>query len=205
LVDREDVAMHDATTGNTQAGAMLKGKTRIPPVEIETCPEDLRETLEEQRKLWGAPLYPYLFYARHPAYFRSAQAMWTALQEDAKRVPGALRALVNRRVACWNGCEYCQDAHAANGKRHGLSTEKIEALNDYAKSPLFSDAERVALEYADAITDTHCDVDDELFGRLQRHFDDDTIAELTMIIAWQNASSRFNHAFRIPSQRFWRR
>jgi hypothetical protein len=84
------------------------------------------------------------------------------------------------------------------GSRIGVSTEKIEALNDYAKSPLFSDAEKVALEYADAITDTRRDVDDELFARLQRHYDDDTIAELTMIIAWENASSRFNRAFRIP-------
>jgi alkylhydroperoxidase family enzyme len=91
------------------------------------------------------------------------------------------------------------------GSRLGVSTEKLEALNDYAKSPLFSDAEKVALEYADAITDTHRDVDDELFGRVQRHYDNDTIAELTMIIAWENSSSRFNRAFRIPSQGFWKR
>jgi alkylhydroperoxidase family enzyme len=91
------------------------------------------------------------------------------------------------------------------GSRLGISTEKLEALNDYAKSPLFSDTEKVALEYADAITDTHRDVDDELFARVQRHYDDDTIAELTMIIAWENASSRFNRAFRIPSQGLWKR
>jgi hypothetical protein len=41
--------------------------------------------------------------------------------------------------------------------------------------------------------------------RLQRHYDDDTIAELIMIIAWQNAGTRFNRAFRIPSQEFWKR
>ena len=91
------------------------------------------------------------------------------------------------------------------GSRLGISTEKLEALNDYAKSPLFSDTEKVALEYADAITETHRDVDDELFARVQRHYDDDTIAELTMIIAWENASSRFNRAFRIPSLGFWKR
>ena len=91
------------------------------------------------------------------------------------------------------------------GSRFGVETEKIEALNDYATSPLFSDAEKVALEYADAITDTHRDVDDELFARVQRCYDDDTIAEMTMIIAWENASSRFNRAFRIPSQGFWKR
>jgi len=88
--------------------------------------------------------------------------------------------------------------------RNGVSTEKIEALHDYAQSPLFGDAEKVALEYADAMTVTRRDVDDALFARMRTHYDDDTIAELTMIIAWENASSRFNRAFRIPSQGFWK-
>ena len=91
------------------------------------------------------------------------------------------------------------------GSRLGVSTEKIEALNDYAESPLFTDAEKVALEYADAITETRRDVNDALFARVQQHYDDDTIAEMTMIIAWENASSRFNRAFRIPSQGLWKR
>jgi alkylhydroperoxidase family enzyme len=91
------------------------------------------------------------------------------------------------------------------GSRNGISTEKLEALlADYPKSPLFTAAGKVALEYADAITDAHRDVDDELSARLQRHYDDDTIADMTMIIAWENASSRFNRAFRIPSQGFWK-
>jgi alkylhydroperoxidase family enzyme len=85
---------------------MLEGKTRIPAVDVETLPDDLRETLEDQRKLYGAPLYPYLFYARNSAYFRAAKAMWGALQQQTKRVPASLRALLNRRVAWWNGCEY---------------------------------------------------------------------------------------------------
>ena len=85
---------------------MLEGKTRIPLVDVETLPSDLRETLEEQRKLYGAPLYPYLFYARNSSYFRAAKAMWGALQQQTKRVPASLRALLNRRVAWWNGCEY---------------------------------------------------------------------------------------------------
>jgi alkylhydroperoxidase family enzyme len=85
---------------------MLQGKTRIPPVDTETLPDDLREVLEEQGKRYGAPLYPYLFYARNPAFFRAAQAMWEALQQETKRVPGTLRGLLNRRVAWWNGCEF---------------------------------------------------------------------------------------------------
>jgi len=85
---------------------MLQGKTRIPPVDVETLPDDLRETLEAQRKLHGAPLHPYLFYARNPAYFRAAQRMFATLQQEMKRVPDTLRALLNRRVAAWNGCEF---------------------------------------------------------------------------------------------------
>ena len=84
---------------------MLDG-TRIAPVDVETLPDDLREVLEEQRRVRGMPLYPYLFYARNPAYFRAAQAMWTVIQQETKRVPGALRGLINRRVASWNRCEF---------------------------------------------------------------------------------------------------
>jgi alkylhydroperoxidase family enzyme len=85
---------------------MLEGNTRIAPVDVETLAHDLRETVEEQRKRLGAPIYPYLFYARNPAYFRAAHMMWTALQQETKRVPVTLRALLNRRVAWWNGCEF---------------------------------------------------------------------------------------------------
>ena len=85
---------------------MLEDQTRIPPVDIEKLPDDLRETLADQARLRGAPLYPYLFYARNPAYFRAAKAMFAALQEETKRVPVTLRALLNRRVAAWNGCEF---------------------------------------------------------------------------------------------------
>ncbi len=53
----------------------------------------------------------------------------------------------------------------------------------------------MALEYADAMTDTQREVEDELFLRLQKHYNDDTIAQITMIIAWENSSSRFN---RVP-------
>jgi alkylhydroperoxidase family enzyme len=85
---------------------MSQGETRIPPAGIETLPDDVRKALEEQSKRYGAPLHPCLFYARNPAFFRAAQAMWAALQQEAKRVPGALRGLLNRRVAWWNGCEF---------------------------------------------------------------------------------------------------
>jgi len=86
-----------------------------------------------------------------------------------------------------------------------VSEEKILALADYATSPLYTEAERVALEYADTITLSDRDVGDELFARVRRFYDDDEVVELTEIIAWENASSKFNRALRIPSQGLWKR
>ena len=63
----------------------------------------------------------------------------------------------------------------------------------------------MALEYADAITLSDRDVDDALFARLREHYDDDAIVELTEVVAWENASSKFNRALRIPSQGLWKR
>ncbi len=70
-------------------------------------------------------------------------------------------------------------------------------------SPLYEEAEQVALEYADCITITGREVSDELFARLRRFYDDDALVELTATIAWENASAKFNRAFRVPSQRLW--
>ncbi len=89
------------------------------------------------------------------------------------------------------------------GSKLGVTRAKIEALADYADSPIYSEAERVALAYADAITITGRDVSDELFARLREFYHDDEIVELTAIIAWENSSSKFNRALRVPSQKLW--
>lgn len=78
------------------------------------------------------------------------------------------------------------------------------AVLDYTSSAEFTELERLVLEYADAITITSRDVSDELFAELREHFDDDALVELTEAIAWENASSKFNRALRIPSQQLWR-
>jgi alkylhydroperoxidase family enzyme len=78
-------------------------------------------------------------------------------------------------------------------------------LSDWEASALFDVVERLVLEFADAMTITGRDVSDELFARVREHFDDDAIVELTEIVAWENASSKFNRALRIPSQKLWNR
>ena len=89
------------------------------------------------------------------------------------------------------------------GSENGLTTEKILALPDYPSNQLFTEAERVALEYADAITRSDADVSDDLFDRLRSHYDEDQLVELTAAIAWENCSSKFNRALRVESQNLW--
>ncbi len=91
------------------------------------------------------------------------------------------------------------------GSELGVSDEKILALEEYATSPLYGEEERVSLEYADCMTIIGREVSDELFSRLRRFYNDDTLVELTEIIAWENASSKFNRALRVPSQGLWKR
>jgi alkylhydroperoxidase family enzyme len=91
------------------------------------------------------------------------------------------------------------------GSDLGASDEKLDAVLAWQTSDLFDERERLALEYADAITYTDRDVDDDLFGRLRQEFTDDELVELTEVIAWENGSSKFNRALRIPSQGLWKR
>ena len=89
------------------------------------------------------------------------------------------------------------------GSAAGIPDAKLRALDVWETSPLFDDHERIALAYADAMTCTDRDVDDALFARLRTAFTDDELVELTAAIAWENASSTFNRALRVPSQNLW--
>jgi alkylhydroperoxidase family enzyme len=91
------------------------------------------------------------------------------------------------------------------GSELGITDAKVDALPEYSTSPLYTDSERVALEYADCMTITGKEVSDELFQRLRDFYDDDAVIELTATIAWENASSKFNRALRVPSQQLWKR
>jgi alkylhydroperoxidase family enzyme len=86
----------------------------------------------------------------------------------------------------------------------GVSAEKIKALENYATSDLYDAAERIALEYADSMTITGREVSDDLFARLRSFYSEDEIVELTATIAWENSSSKFNRALRVPSQHLWK-
>lgn len=87
-----------------------------------------------------------------------------------------------------------------------MSEEKLLAV---IMQPLLGDVfaqdELLALEYADRITLSDQDVEDDFFQKLRKQFSEDQIVELTEVIAWENASTKFNRALRIPSQHLWKR
>jgi hypothetical protein len=78
---------------------------RIKGVVTEEADRYTRQVLEAQAKKWGAPLLNHLLYARRPTIFRGARAMWQGI-EASGLIDGRLQALLNRRVASLNGCEF---------------------------------------------------------------------------------------------------
>ena len=87
------------------------------------------------------------------------------------------------------------DINAAGSSAAGVSDEKIAALPDYRTSPLYSEAERAALQLADAMSAAHVEVPDGLFARLRGHFDEPQLVELAATAALENYRARFNRAF----------
>ena len=78
---------------------------RIADANIEQADRYTKDVLKAQEKTWGAPLLNHLIYARRPAIFRGARAMWIGIDASGL-IDGSLRALINRRVAAINGCEF---------------------------------------------------------------------------------------------------
>jgi alkylhydroperoxidase family enzyme len=79
---------------------------------------------------------------------------------------------------------------------------KVRALSEWRESNLFSEPERVALEYAERMTVTGQKVDDELFARLKRDYTEKQIVELSAAIALENFRSKLNPALGVEAQGF---
>lgn len=83
-----------------------------------------------------------------------------------------------------------------------MAEEKITGLQDYRSSALFSETEKLVLEYADGMTRTPVEVPQELFEKLRARLNPAQLVELTTAIAWENYRARFNHAFGAESENF---
>ena len=79
---------------------------------------------------------------------------------------------------------------------------KVAELGNWRQSAAFSEAEQVALEYAERMTHTGQKVDDALFERLKAHFDEAQIVELTAAVALENFRSKLNPALGVEAQGF---
>ncbi len=78
---------------------------RIEDADAERVESYVKRVFAAQAKKWGAPLLNHLLYARRPTIFRGARGMWNGI-EASGLIDGQLQALVNRRVAAINGCEF---------------------------------------------------------------------------------------------------
>lgn len=125
--------------------------------------------------------------------------------EKSGTVERRIHFLAQLRAAQIVECPFCIDILPALGKKSGVLTdEEINAVSHYFDSDLFSIREKVALEYAEAISKTPLKVSDEMFGRLKNYFDEKQIVELTASIAYENYRARFNHALGIESDNFYK-
>jgi AhpD family alkylhydroperoxidase len=155
-----------------------------------------------QRRRYGRELEPARLWGRLPRAFLAMSAMYGVLDRKSSPIEPVLRSLVQVRVSQINGCGFCVDINAASGLARGADAKKLAQLARFAQSEAFSEREKAALRYAEAVTDSNLGTDAALVAALRRHFDDDAIIELTALIAYQNMSSKFNAALGVPAQGF---
>ncbi len=164
----------------------------------------MRPFFWKQRRKYGQVLTPGLLWGRVPRLFMAVAALYGVLDRRSSPLDPVLRSLVTVRVSQINWCSFCVDINSETLASRAGSMAKIEVLEAWRDSELFDAKERVALEYAEAMTDSSQRVTDELVERLRGSFDEDSIVELTGLIAFQNLSSKFNSALDVPAQGFCR-
>jgi alkylhydroperoxidase family enzyme len=124
--------------------------------------------------------------------------------EKSGTVERRIHLLAQLRAAQIVECPFCIDIIPAMGKKSGVLTDaEISQVSHYFDSDLFSVQEKVALEYAEAISKTPVKVSDEMFARLKNFYDEKQIVELTAGVAFENYRARFNHALGIESDNFY--
>ncbi len=109
----------------------------------------------------------------------------------------SLRELVKLRASQINGCAYCIDMHTKDARARGETEQRLYLLDAWREAPFYSDRERAALAWTEAvtlITDGHAP--DEVFEQARKHFTDQELADLTLAIAAINAWNRLSIGFR---------
>src|SRR6266545_85602 len=119
------------------------------------------------------------------------RAMFALSSEVASKIEAPLFELVKIRASQLNGCAYCIDMHTKDARTAGETEQRIYALNAWRETPFFTDRERAALEWTEALTqlaDTH--VPDEIYERVARQFDEAELVALTFAVIVINSWNR---------------
>lgn len=155
-----------------------------------------------QKRRYGQVLEPARLWGRTPKVFATLAMLYGALDRHSSPIEPALRSLITVRVSQINWCKFCVDLNSATVLKRGIDRDKLAALEFFESSSLFSDREKAALAYAEAITYSDRQTEAGDFDRLHRYFNDEAIIELTALIAFQNLSSKFNAALGVEPQGF---
>jgi AhpD family alkylhydroperoxidase len=112
----------------------------------------------------------------------------------------SLLHLLKMRVSQINGCAYCLDMHSKDLRAAGETEQRIYLLDGWREAPFYSERERAALAWAEAVTRLEDrEVSDEVFEQVRPHFNDTELLNLTLAVTTINAWNRLNIAFRTPA------
>ena len=148
----------------------------------------------------GSGIEPIELWAHQPKMMSGMGKFQQAVRKGDS-VDERLKYLVELKGAQLIGCEYCVDLGSQICRNSGFSDEELLALPRYRRSDLFTEREKLALDYTVAVMRTPVEVTDELFARMREHFSDEQLVELTALLTVVNLD-RFNAAFGIGSAGF---
>ena len=148
----------------------------------------------------GSGIEPMEIWAHQPKMMMGMGKFNQAVRKG-KSVDERLKNLVELKGAQMIGCEFCVDLGSQICRNSGLTDQELLALARYRQSELFTERERLALDYTVGVMRTPVDVTDELFSRVKEHFSDEQLVEITALLTVVNLD-RFNAAFGVGSAGF---
>lgn len=164
---------------------------RLDPLPADANP-DLQEAFQNFKRLLGYVPNSALVMQRKPKLVKALAQLASAVWDPASEVNIGFKRLVAYMASRTHGCNYSM-AHAAEAAhRAGVADAKLEAVIEYRTSPLYSEAERVALDFAVAAASQPNAVTDELFERMKRHWTDAQIVEIMGAVAINGFLNRWN-------------
>ncbi|MBI4274033.1 MAG: carboxymuconolactone decarboxylase family protein [Rhizobiales bacterium] len=174
-----------------------KPTPRLAPLPPEHSPE-LKEAFDVYRKTLGFVPNSVLIMQRKPKMVKALAHLAAAIWEPDGKVDRGLKRLIAHVASRTSGCPYCM-AHTAGGALVlGVDEKKVEAVWDYQTSPLYSAAERAALDVAVAAAQVPNAVTDEMFLTLHKHWTDEQIVEIIGTISVFGFLNRWNDTMATP-------